>query len=290
MNNEHIHTEDQLAQRVLDRIAGEHLTPRPRWEFLLKNYVFWGLGALAVALGALAFSATLFEINNVDWRLGSATHADFLSFFFAAAPIFWVITLALFILIGYINIRYTDHGYRYSLLVIALGAVMLSLTLGSAVYATGFGGAVEEVLGDHPPFYRPIIAAQRSWWLAPEKGLLGGQVVQAASNAASFTLNDFAGRTWKVDGRDLRSRDLITVARGGEVRVVGTPAASTSSTFHACFVFPWEPHGGAGDDLPPRPLTAISSTTERNTMATRSEVCKGIRPYQQLRSVDGEDE
>lgn len=288
MNHIHPHIEDHLAERVLHRIEDEHLTPRPRWEFLLKNYVFWTFGVFAVILGALAVSASFFEITNVDWRLGSATHPDFVSFFLAAAPVFWVVTLILFLLIGYINVRHTNHGYRYSLWVIALGAVMMSLTLGSGIYAVGFGRMVEEVVGDHPPFYRPIVAAQESWWLAPEKGLLGGKVVQVASNMTSFVVDDFTGHTWQVDSSDLRSRDLITVARGGEVRIVGAPTATSSTAFHACFVFPWKEHNDGDTDVPPRPLATISSTTERNTMATRSEICKGIHPYQQLRSINKE--
>ncbi len=69
MNTSPEQKKDHLAERVLGRITQEHLAPRPRWEFLLKNYAFWGLGVLAVLFGALAFSATLFEVRNVDWRL-----------------------------------------------------------------------------------------------------------------------------------------------------------------------------------------------------------------------------
>jgi hypothetical protein len=286
MNDSPKKEEEHLARRVIDRIVDEHLTPRPRWEFLFKNYLFWGLGALAVAFGALAASATLFEVTNVDWRLSVATHPDFLTFFLAAAPFFWVIALALFIFIGYVNIRFTNHGYRYSLAVLALGAVLTSLALGCAIYATGFSGEVEEIIGDHPPFYRPIIATERSWWLAPEKGLIGGQVVQTASSSVSFVLRDFNGRVWNIDGSDLRAPDLAAVRRGGTVRIVGVPVAATSSAFHACFVFSWEMHGGPWNGSPPPPPAALASTSRESAATMFSEICKGIRPYQQLRNVD----
>ncbi|HQT82545.1 MAG TPA: hypothetical protein PLW99_00090 [Candidatus Paceibacterota bacterium] len=278
---------DHLAKRVLDRIVDEHLTPRPRWEFLFKNYFFWSLGALAVALGALAFSATLFEITNVDWRFSTVTHPDFLTFFLAVAPFFWVIALALFLLIGYANIRSTKHGYRYSLATLALGAVLTSLALGSMLYATGLGGAVDAAIGDHPPFYRPIIAAQHSWWLAPERGLLGGQVIQADPSGASFTLRDFNGHIWQVSGSDLRTPDLTAVARGGTVRVVGVPTTATSTAFHACFIFTWRTNGKfPGSQLAPSFTLHVASTSERGEADARSEICRDIRPYQQLRSID----
>ncbi|MHB1163373.1 MAG: hypothetical protein ACYCZZ_02545 [Minisyncoccota bacterium] len=277
---------DPLAKRVLGRITDEHLTPRPRWEFLFKNYLFWGLGALAVLLGALAFSAMIFEIENVDWRLAPVTHGSFFSFFFDAAPLLWVSALGLFLLLGYVNVRRTSHGYRYPLAIIALGAILTSLALGSALYLTGLGSVVEEVVGDYPPFHRPILLRERSWWLSPGKGLLGGHVVSVAPGLASFELLDFNGTLWRVDGNDLRNHDLATVARGGVVRVVGVPTAATSSEFHACFVLPWEFHGDFGQKTYPLPLALIASTSERSSSFVRSEACKGIRPYQQLRNID----
>jgi len=283
----HTHPNDEpFAKRVLARISDEHLTPRPRWEFVFKNYVFWSLGALAVALGAFAFSAMLFEVENVDWRLALVTHASLFAFFLDAAPFLWVGALALFLLLGYANVRRTNHGYRYSLTTIAVGAVLTSLTLGAALYATGLGGLVEETVGAYAPFHRPILTEERSWWLAPEKGLLGGHVVSAALGATSFVLRDFNGASWNVDGSDLRTPDLAAVARGGLVRVIGVPTSATSTVFHACFVIAWEFRGDWGRTPPPLPLAVIASTSERSSAAARSEVCRGIRPYAQLRALD----
>ncbi|NNM83677.1 hypothetical protein HKL94_00440 [Candidatus Parcubacteria bacterium] len=276
---------DHLAKRVLGRITDEHLMPRPRWKFLLRNYIFWGLGIIAILLGALAFSATLFEVQNADWRLFPAMHMDLISFFFATAPFVWVFALALFIFVGYIYIRRTVHGYRYPLTTIAIGAVLLAFLLGNGLYAMGFGGEVEEAIGDHPPFYRPILVEERSWWLASQKGLLGGEVERVSPRFTSFVLRDFSGRVWDVDTSDLRNRDLVTVARGGVVRVIGVPATSTSSIFHACFVFPWITAGVPQDEPMPPPLAVIASTSGKSA-AEQSSACKDIRPYNQLSQVE----
>ncbi|HVB19910.1 MAG TPA: hypothetical protein VNF51_01315 [Candidatus Paceibacterota bacterium] len=279
---------DYLAKRVLNRIVDERLAPRPRWEFLFKNYFFWCLGALAVTLSALAFSATLFEIANIDWRFSIVTHPDPFSFFLAAAPFFWIIALALFLLLGYANIRSTNYGYRYSITTLALGAVLASFVLGASFYATGFGGAVEEMIGDHPPLYRPTLTAQRSWWLAPQDGLLGGQVIRTDPSGTSFALRDFNGQIWQINGSDLHNPDRAAVTRGGIVRVIGVPTAATSSAFHACFVFTWEISGGFAG-VPPSLSFApsIASTSEKSSTNVRSEACRGIRPYRQLRNIEG---
>ncbi len=278
-------THDHLAKRVLGRITDEHLTPHPRWKFLVRNYAFWGLGVFAVLLGALAFSATIFEVQNVDWRLFPATHTDSLSFFLATAPFIWVLALALFIFVGYMYVRRTAHGYRYPLIVITVGAMLLSFLLGSGLYAIGFGGEIEEAVGDHPPFYRPILVEERSWWLASQKGLLGGEVEKVSPGVTSFVLRDFSGQIWNVDTSDLRNRDLVAVARGGIVRIIGAPATSTSSIFHACFVFPWVMKGIPRDDPTPLPLAVVASTSGKTAMS-QSSACKDIRPYKQLHRVE----
>ncbi len=282
---------ETVAGRVLARITNEHLVPRPRWEFIWKNYFFWTLGALAVAIGALAFSAMLFEIENIDWRLSVATHTSLWSFFLDAAPILWVSVLALFILVGYGNIRRTKHGYRYPLAVIALGAVLTSFTLGGAFYAAGFGGEIEEAIGDHPPFYRPILLEERSWWLAPQKGLLAGQILSFVPGTTSFVLRDLNGRIWNIEGDELHSADRAIAAQGGIVRVVGTPTTATNSVFHACFVFPWRTYNAffSLEGFPVSSSTFMlvsSSSSERNGAVARNDSCKGIRPYEKLRAID----
>ncbi len=288
MTPTHPHNDDKLAKRVFDRITEEHLIPRPRWEFVFKNYFFWGLGVVAVAIGAIAFSAIIFEVQNADWQYAFVTHSDLFSFFLDAAPFLWVAVLALFVGIGYLNVRKTNHGYRYPLSIIALGAVLTSLALGSALYEKGFGSMVEEFAGNSLPFHRSIMTEQHSWWLAPAKGLLGGTVVASASDVSSFELRDFSDAVWHVDASDLRTPDLRTVARGGMVRIVGVPTTATSS-FHACFVLPWETYGAGRGGPTPLPLALIASTSDRSHLVPRSDACKQTRPYAQLRELDDQD-
>lgn len=274
-----------LTDRVLERIKGEHLSPRPRVLFILENYGFWAAGALAVILGAVAFSAALFEVENTEWQLYPATHSGALSFFLESAPFLWALALALFIGIGYYTIRHTKRGYRYPLLLIALGAVLTSIPLGTALYATGLGGEVEGALGDHPPFYRPILVKEHAWWLAPEKGLLGGTIESSEPDLSQFVLKDFAGRTWTINASALPEPDRTIVARGGTVRVAGIATTTGQADFYACFVFPWEPQGVRRVN-PPLPVALIASSSVRNAPLARTDICTGLRPYTELRALD----
>jgi hypothetical protein len=284
--NENFHEpvdHDPFARRVLERIDSEHMRPRPRWEFVGENYLFWILGAVAVALGAVAFSAALFEIESADWSLYAATHVSFWAFFLAVAPFLWAAALLVFIGIGYINIKKTRRGYRYPLTVIAIGAILTSVSLGTALYASGFGEIIEESPGSALPFYRPILSAERAWWQAPEQGVLAGEVLSVASDTGSFVLRDLSGEVRTVDADDLRAADLKELVVGATVRVVGAPTSSTTESgiaFHACFVFPW--------NFPPPPPPVVATSSERTSAPERSDECKGIRPYGALRALHGE--
>ena len=200
------------------------------------------------------------------------------------APLLWTLALALFLALGYANIRRTKRGYRYPLPLIALGAVLTSMALGFGLYASGAGGAIEAGIGDHPPFYRPIALEERSWWQGPERGVLGGEVLSVATGT-SFSLKDFSGTVWQIDAADLRAPDIAALSVGTLVRVVGAPLATTTDqSFHACFVFLWETPPGVSQNTP-RPLQLGDEITPGHE---RSDICKGIRPYGALHALHGE--
>ncbi len=113
-----------LAKRVLGRIEEEGIHPRPRLLFLAGNWGFWALGAASVLLGAAAIAAALFEIVNAGWGLRAALHHDIFSFVLKVMPVVWLLSLLLFIALGYLNIRRTKRGYRYPLSLIVLASVV----------------------------------------------------------------------------------------------------------------------------------------------------------------------
>ncbi|MGH7175429.1 MAG: hypothetical protein ACREGR_03675 [Minisyncoccia bacterium] len=274
---------DSLVKKVLERIEGERLTPRPRWEFLARDWFFWLLGGISVALGALAIAAALFELANAGWPFFAETHQDFLTFFLQAAPFLWLLALALFILLGYENIRRTRRGYRYPFWLIATGAVLTSAVLGSALFAAGLGENIEEAIGDHPPFYRPIELEEHGWWLSPARGLLGGTVISVSSTSDTFMIKDFKGDLWQVDAAALSSTSATALERGGVVRVIGAPQADATSTFEACFVFPWEVEGARR--LPPLLAPFAPPPVEKFSAAVRSNPCTGVSPYKPTASA-----
>jgi hypothetical protein len=292
---------DGVAKRVLDRIDREHMRPIARSHFILQNLLLWAFGAVSIVFGAVAAAAALFAIANAGWRYYVATHDNLLTFIVQTAPFVWLITFAIFVLVGYEIFKRTKSGYKYPFFAVALGSIVLSLLLGVGLYAFGLGEVFDDALGA-VPFYHPTIATEESLWSHPEKGLLAGRVVSLAPDFSSFTLLSFDGSLWTVDGDDLRHFDETALARGGLVRVVGVPFTGTTTTniatttatstdataFHACFVFPWEVYGGFGANHLDMPFMHLLG--ERNDSAERSSECKDVRPYAPLRALEEDGE
>ncbi|HQU07563.1 MAG: hypothetical protein B7X04_01280 [Parcubacteria group bacterium 21-54-25] len=275
-----------LSTRVLAEIEREQVVPRPRWTYVAANRALWVTAVLAIAVAALAAAATIFILANAGWQYASATHGTVFALLLAVLPSVWLVALIVFALVGYWNIRHTTHGYRYPLPLVVAGVVLLALLSGAALFAAGLGQGVEEGLGRHLPFYRPFLDQERSWWLDTSQGLLVGNIISLAPDLSSFTLRTSSGKVWRIDASDLRIADFSVLARGGLVRVVGVPRSATSTVpFHACFVFPWQIYGAFPVPIPP--IAAFTaSTSEIISRGARSELCRGVRPYQSLRALE----
>ncbi len=185
-------------RRLLDKMKAENLSPKPRWRFLLKNYVVWISGALALLIGAAAVSVIAFLGRYHDWRLYAAAKASAWEIIILALPYFWLIFLAIFVFIVYYNFKHTRGGYRYPLAVIVSGSILASLLLGLFFFRLGLGRAIDDLLGARAPFYREVINPQMGFWLNPEDGRLVG-IVQAQSEEGTLAVADPEGNIWEVE-------------------------------------------------------------------------------------------
>ncbi len=281
------HSSPDLASEVLHRIEEEHVTPRPRSYYILKNVAFWVLWLISLVAGSFAVAAAWFAVANADWPFWSVTHDNALQFFFEVVPLVWLIASVLMTVLGYKNLRRTKHGYRYPLILIVCVTLAGSLLGGTLLYRIGIGRLVEEEVGRRIPLYRPLIEQRRKVWVDPSRGLLAGDVLSVDPGYHAFVLRTFDGRQWSVSADDLSDRDRAVLNQETQVRVIGVPpTTSSTNTFHSCFVFPWEiPHLHrsfffmSGGSIMPHPFD------ERNGSDERSTECKGVRPYMVLKAL-----
>ena len=82
-------SENNIPNQVLEKI--KNIRPTPRWQFLLRDYSVWILGAVSLALGSLSFSVVLFMLANNDWDIYSEISNSFFKFLLITLPYFWLV-------------------------------------------------------------------------------------------------------------------------------------------------------------------------------------------------------
>lgn len=187
-------SEKNISQEVLDKIKGSK--PKPKWKFLLKEYLVWFLGIISLILGALAFSTILYMFLHNDWDIYESVSGSLLGFIFYNLPYFWLIFLAIFIYVAHYYIRHTKSGYKFQFYKIIISSVAISIIFGSFFYNFGVGQAIDNLVAAKVPFYGKFINPRQQIWLKTDKGLLAGIIVQG--DGYSYTVRDINGNEWRV--------------------------------------------------------------------------------------------
>lgn len=188
---------DSFKDKLLARIKHDQLEPKPRWQFLLKNYTLYVVGVLSLLIGSAAVSVMIYLFKFNDWHLYGQTKTGFWEFFILTLPYFWFIFLALFILIVYYNLKHTQKGYRYPGILLVVASIALSIILGTVFFAWGLGEKIDNILGRQAPFYSHVFNPQIDFWSQPEDGRLMGLVVEVLADDQIVVL-DREFKEWAV--------------------------------------------------------------------------------------------
>ncbi|PIQ67214.1 hypothetical protein CO173_04490 [Candidatus Uhrbacteria bacterium CG_4_9_14_3_um_filter_41_35] len=284
-----------FADKILERLETEKVTPNAKWKYSGKNVLFWLIWVFSVQIGAIAFASSLFTLFNAGWQYYSATHDSFFRFFIESMPYMWLLVLCIFLYIGLENIRHTTKGYRYSIPFILFCSVIGSLIFGVFLYVFGLGQLFDEVIGNRVPFHDTVVEHQEAIWLHPENGLLAGAFNEFNSElepASAYNFVALDGKNWQIDTSDLRAQDFENIAEFSRVRIIGVAEADGGTKlFHACFVMPWGLKMSEVNVKRAKPLVlehiedCVTSGCEINSDEMRSSKCKDLRPYSSLQKM-----
>lgn len=282
--NENVH----VAEKVLAFIEKENIQPHSKWYFFFTNEFFWALGITSICIGAFSFAIILLTYFNAEPGYYQVDYDSYADFLFEWIPIIWIISFSFFIYLGYKNIQHTKRGYRYSLSLIVLGSVLLSIIGGIMLFVYGLAGALDRQFERHVPMYRSVQELKKDVALRPHRGGIGGEVVSVSDDLNSFVLKDFKGSVWVISTEELLDMDKRVVLENTYVRIIGIPSTTTvgvlgTSTMYACAVLPWELKDYQTSDTFSAPHVRFknirSELRERKENMMRSNVCKGVQPY-----------
>lgn len=222
--------DNNFAENLLEKIKLDKIAPKPRWHFLLKNYVVWIFGTLSLIVGSAAMSVIIYLLKYNDWEMGFKTDGGFWAFFLITLPYFWIVFLSLFVLVLYYNIKHTKSGYRYPASYIVIFAVFASIILGELFFLFGLGEEIDDVLGQKAPLYAQMFNPQLDFWFQPEEGRLAGLAV---ISEGKMSVVDPSGKVWEIatTSETLENAFLLP---GQPINLMGK--VSSDNIFNADFI------------------------------------------------------
>ena len=288
--NENVH----VAEKVLAFIEKENVQPHSKWYFFFTNEFFWALGVTSICIGAFSFAIILLTYFNADPGLYRVDYDSYADFLFEWVPILWIVSLVLFVYVGYKNIQHTKRGYRYPFLLIVLGGFMLSVIGGTFLFIYGFASALDREFERRLPVYQSVQELKKEVALRPHRGGVGGEVISISDDISSFVLRDFKGSVWTISTEELPDIDKEIILENTYVRIIGIPSTTTigvlgTSTMYACAVLPWELRDRKFSNVFLEPHMRFKNIQnelgERKESVVRSNVCKGVQPYMIIQEI-----
>lgn len=213
-------SDEQFNEAVLQKIQQDKIKPLPKWLFLWRNILIWSLGVLSLVLGSLSVSLIIYMQGLNEWSMYQSMKLNYLEMVVVMVPMFWLISLGVFMWLLYYNVKKTDKGYRYPPLYVLGAAVGLSLVLGLVCHGVGISVWLDDVLSERMPYYERVISPSLSYWSDPESGRLIGIVSSELIND-SFELISPEAEQWQVLWESNKDRHQDMIFPGLVVRCLG---------------------------------------------------------------------
>ncbi len=129
---------NKIKQDILNKIKEGEIKKTSPWYFTSKDYFFKILFGVSVVIGSFGFSSALVQLFvKPDDHMRMEFSKDWFEYFLVSAPYLWIVFLLIFTLIGWFNFKNTENGYKKNNLLVIIISVLISVVLGSVLFASG---------------------------------------------------------------------------------------------------------------------------------------------------------
>jgi len=226
-----------LADKITAKLKDDNIKPKPKWQFLLKDYLLWSVFGVNVVLGAMFFVVTLFSLQDNDWDIYKHLDQNFLEYIIMTMPYLRITALAGFIFLAYYNYKHTDKGYKYKTHWILIMSVVVMMLVGGTLFLVGVEEKIENLFSRSLPYYNSTEERRIQVWHHPERGLLGGEIVEIGKDS-EIVLQDCHNKSWQVNIQEVIWKGPIGKPEmGRRIKVIGEQLGEDE--FKAREVRPW---------------------------------------------------
>ncbi len=235
-------TVGKMRARILDTIKTEGISPKPKWHFLLKEWVIWVTAGIAFLLGAIATTLTIYmlNVNRFMEHVIEITDADF---WFSVVPLLWILLVVVGIFYTVYAARESKKGYKWSLSWLVSIALFGSVVLGTSAYAVGAGDVIDGYLLTKMPLYKKMTHFEPDHWMDIDNGVVVGMVTSVLSEGCTVERMDtHTPLTILFDTETEILTPNQEILLNAPVKIIGEEV--TDDTFYAKEVEPFMGRGG----------------------------------------------
>jgi hypothetical protein len=239
-----------MTERVLGTIERQGVTPKPRWHFLLHEWVVWGVAGALFAVGSVATALTLYIAHASFLLEGSMGFSD-LARIVTMLPWIWALLIGVAVFYTMHAIATTEYGYKWHRSYVVGLALALSVLCGYFLYSAGLSEKIDRYLLAEVELYRPMSGFYPEHWMNPAEGRWVGVVMEPREGV--FTLSTLDGAVWEVYMSDTtRVHGFSEIAPHTRVRVVGT-----TTEIGICEAYEVRPFRGRGGAMRAPPMVPV---------------------------------
>ncbi len=223
------------AQKIIDKIKGENIQPRPEWSFASAEYIKWGAFMLFISIGSISFSIILFAISVNGFDMLQHFKHSKLESILVILPILWLATLILFLGGSIVSIMHTGRAYKYSFGKWVSLSTGISIAIGTLFFITGGAKWLEHKFETNIESYESIQEKKTAIWSQPELGTLSGEIVEVAGD--TLYIKDFKSRFWTIDISSAFIAPKVVMETTEQIKLNGKKTGD--AIFKADQIKPW---------------------------------------------------
>lgn len=212
----------ETSKKILEKIKAQKIRPLPLWIFKVRRLFLVLIFILSTAFGALSISIlwvnlSLFSLYS-QIRIGRGFGVFFI-------PAIWFALSFVFFIIAYFHFRKSPRGYRASSFKLIAGLAVLSITLGSGLFFSGYSQTIHHYIRHKIPVYGGLHQQMNDLSCSPPEGMLCGHIendVATFFSSKISILTDEMGQKWLVDINGAEVRGLPRIEIEKRVRIWGS--------------------------------------------------------------------